>query len=415
MLKPFKVFYCLRSDFFHHNHIHRRKIEALRLAGIPASLISFVTDAEREKYRAEYENTREKYDTRLIRIPAPAYYSRKARFIMRQFFATQFLLYRRVLVHFLLSDPQPLYRLRRFPFFRGRLKMIVEYEGDLPAEWLYWETVDRESGPFEEPPDDLARHYRWMLERQSREIDNADALVVASKEHLSLLCQRMGRELCGVVFPPLFDPVACRFFENERSRIRGQLGFGESIALVHLGGVFCEWHRFPEICRLVSELLRSGSDVRLLGLILKTELEEARAHVERAGISGRTILVHVPAEEVSQYLSAADVGLFLRHHHTMTRIVSSAKLGEYLACGLPVVSTGAHAVFNRYMEESGMMISIPDSLEMPPGFEAELERTGHRAQDPDWRSRLSAGVIEEFCVKQDPTVSYVRLCRHLLA
>jgi glycosyltransferase involved in cell wall biosynthesis len=414
MLMSPKVFYCVRADFFHHNHIHKRKIDALRHAGIPASLISFVTDDQWQIFKDEYKQALAKYETRVIRIPGPPCVSRTARFIIRGFFAAQLLAHRRILVQFLGSDPQPLFRLRRLPFFRGRLRTVLEYEGDLLAETLYLATVDRPGGPFEEPPDDLLPQYSRILETQALEINNSDALIFASREHFALVSGRMGRQLRGVVFPTLFDPITCKFSPEERTRLRSELGVAGSIVLVHSGGVHYQWHRFPDVCRFVAALLHRGLDVKLLGLIRKTELDEARRHVEEAGIGRNSHLLHVAAEAVPHYLSAADLGLFCRHSHTMTRIVSSAKLGEYLACGLPVLSTGAHAYYNEYMQRTGMQLTIPESLEVPTGFERMLLDTVAMAQDTEWRRLASSRTIEEFYSKHGDSVSYVELCETLL-
>ena len=50
-------------------------------------------------------------------------------------------------------------------------------------------------------------------------------------------------------------------------------------------------------------------------------------------------LNEVPNNEMINYLSAADLGISLRDFHPMNSIVTSGKIIDYLACGLPVITT----------------------------------------------------------------------------
>jgi glycosyltransferase involved in cell wall biosynthesis len=411
MFKTCKAFYSVRPDFFHHNHIHQRKVQALRLAGIPADMISFVRRSMWEAYKNEYSNAYRRYNTRVIVVPDN---SRIADLKIATFFASQLLLYRRILVHFLLSDYRPVLRMRHLQFFHRHLKVIIEYEGDIPSEALYWHTVDSDGGPLEVPPANLLDEYTRLLQFQRHQISQSDAIVVVSKEHKALLSERLGWEPFGVVVPPLFDPNVFRFLPDQRVRIRSEIKAGNSIVFVYLGGVVNKWHRFYDVCQFVATLIRTGFDVRFLALIRKTEVDNALRQVRLAFIEDRSTVLHVDNDQVPYYLSAADIGLMLRHNHTMTRIVSSAKLGEYLACGLPVISTGAHAVFNSFMESAGMMLQIPQSLEIPPDFGRALLEMRELGRDPEWRMRLSATFRQEFCLGQYPLTDYVRVVKVLL-
>jgi glycosyltransferase involved in cell wall biosynthesis len=57
----------------------------------------------------------------------------------------------------------------------------------------------------------------------------------------------------------------------------------------------------------------------------------------------------VPAE-VPSYLSASDVGLCFRHRFPSQLSCSPIKLAEYLACGLPVVSTSGCGDYDELIE-----------------------------------------------------------------
>jgi glycosyltransferase involved in cell wall biosynthesis len=413
MFGPPKLFYWVRPDFFHHNHIHRRKIAALRHAGIKAEMVAFVSAAECGRHRVDYDVAASRYDVRVVRIPGSVGVSQVANWKVRLFFVLQLIVHRRVVVQTLLSNPSPLYRLRHAPLLGKRLKLVQEFEGDMPSEMLYWATVNRPLGPLDTPLGELRQPYEAELRQQRWEIENSDAVVVVSQEHRELLNQRMGRKLNTLVFPTLFD-ANCGFSPDARQRLRDRLGFAGATVLVHLGGAVNPWHRFADLCRLVGELDGKVPGLRFLGLIRKTDLPEAETLLRAHGIRHLSDLRHVNADEVPEYLSAADVGLFLRHHHTMTRVTSSAKLGEYLACGLPVISTGAHAVFGDFMRANGLQLTIPESLEISDCFAASVARIARLGQDSAWRSIASTAAMEEFSVRGDPAPAYVNLCQQLL-
>ena len=50
-------------------------------------------------------------------------------------------------------------------------------------------------------------------------------------------------------------------------------------------------------------------------------------------------LTEVNNDEINGYLNASDIGIVLRDSHNMNRVVTSGKLLDYLACGLPIITT----------------------------------------------------------------------------
>jgi len=414
MIKDSKVFYWVRSDFFHHNHQHRRKIEALRASGIDAELIAFVSNDDWDQFRGEYKHAKALYDTKVIRVPGRGLPQIAVRWRIRLFFVLQLLFYRKILLHSLLSDPSSLYRLRRMRLFNKRVKIVTEYEGDLPAELLYRASVQEEGGPFEEPPAEMIEEYQWVLGLQKREIENSDGLIVVSDEHRDLLSTRWGKCQKALAFPTIFDK-SCSFSQERREAIRKNLKLGEATVLVHLGGAINSWHRFPDVCSLVREISDKMEDIRFLGLIRKTDLEAARAGVREAGIEKISDLLYVDSNKVPDYLSAADVALFVRHNHTMTRIVNSGKLGEYIASGLPMLSTGAHAGYHEFLECNELQLKLHEDLRISSKFLESFQLLVTKGKDPKRRALISAAAIQEFCVNQNPFLSYVKMVKDVLA
>jgi glycosyltransferase involved in cell wall biosynthesis len=65
-----------------------------------------------------------------------------------------------------------------------------------------------------------------------------------------------------------------------------------------------------------------------------------------------------PPAEVPSYLSASDVGLGFRHRFPSQLSCSPIKLAEYLACGLPVVSTSGCGDYDELIEAERVGIVV---------------------------------------------------------
>lgn len=410
--KRCKVFYVVRPDFFHHNHIHQRKIVALKAAGYEAEMIAFVPPSVWNDNPGQYADSKQRHGVRVIRVNDTG---RLRRYKIAGFFAAQCLRYTRILVHFLIADPEPVFALRNWRFFGKRIRTLVEFEGDEPAEMLYLHTVNDSGGPQEEPPSDFRADYAYLINRQMRLVSQCDGLVLMSNAQRDLLYARYSDRPPAVAVPPLFDPKTLSFDADKRVTIRDELGWANKTVLLHLGGAINAWHRFAETCRFVAKLMKGNEDIRFLALVRETDVEYARQQIRDAGIEENSLLKHVPGGQVAGYLSAADIGLILRHDHTMTRVVSSAKLGEYLATGLPVASTGAHAIFSDALTEKNAVVCVPPNLAVTPQLLGHFKSISQKGQDPEWRVEFSAWIRHEFIERNNPLNEYVALVDQLLA
>jgi len=83
----------------------------------------------------------------------------------------------------------------------------------------------------------------------------------------------------------------------------------------------------------------------------------------------------VPPSDMPAYLSSADVGLCFLHPFPSKRSCSPIKLGEYLASGLPVVSTSGCGDYDRLIAEESLGIVVENSQrDAYPGAATELRR-----------------------------------------
>lgn len=122
----------------------------------------------------------------------------------------------------------------------------------------------------------------------------------------------------------------------------------------------------------------------------------------------------VPYTDVVQYLHSADLGIVPYEESTGTHCAFVAKIVEYLAVGLPVVSTSINSISRYFAQEPTVKFAgfdgerfgatMVEMLKNPP---ADLAGSARRVSDRvrrdlDWRalSRKAADVVERIALQQ---------------
>lgn len=399
---PGKVLYVVQPYFFAHNHIHRLKIDALRAAGIDAEVLSFIPPDLYRDHAVRYEDFQRRGLARAVPLRS-ANPGKQGRQIL-WYLLREVLRHRHVLAHVLRFDLAPFVRFRRLPWVGRRLGLVLEYEGDVSSEHEY---VQLHNGAVSESRrEEIGAECRRILAQETSLLQSVDGAVLISPEHVALWNDRLGRPLHAVAVPPLFENRFV-FSSESRQRIRQELRLDDRFVLAYSGNVLCPWQRFGSACRLVSGLLGRGYPVHLLALVRGDDHELARTFIDRQGIAHATTLMWCPPDEVPGYLSAADFGLFLRKRHTMNIVTTSAKLGEYLACGLPLITTGNNAVYNGFIRDHEAGIFVDDSATIDANFEAGWNRLLTCSRDAVWRQHLSSKTHEFFLELHNPFRRYV--------
>lgn len=405
------IYHLVQPYFFAHHHFHRRKLEHLRAAGYPAWGLAIVPESLYRSHRARYEEAAASGYMKVVRVNG----QRVANRALLWFLLRELLTGRRLLVHVLRCDPAPVIRLRRMPGIGARLRYVLEYEGDLPSELIYQGAFVEGERPPSEPPSALKTAYDTSLATQKHEADRADGLVLMSKEHIELWRGRLARPVNACCLPTLPDSSRFRFDVRQRDEVRCELGLEDRLVFVYTGNLVCKWQRLEAMCAVIAELRKKIPSAWFLALVRVDDLHLAEEAISRHGLKECATVKHVPSSEIGRYLSAADVGLFLRHRHPMNMVVTSGKLGEYLAAGLPVLTTGANAeVLNEYLRQTRSGAFIDDDLALDEDSLARLvELTNHFAQ-PDSRTELSRAAEKQFNGDNDPLGGYVPFIRNIM-
>ncbi|MBD3389020.1 MAG: glycosyltransferase [Candidatus Altiarchaeales archaeon] len=134
----------------------------------------------------------------------------------------------------------------------------------------------------------------------------------------------------------LFDPS--KVDEKEVNDIRWKVGLEKRIVLFH-GTV--DGHAKEKLAEIIRGVTSRSEDMVFILLGQGKKYEELRSELE----SDRVMFPgYVPHEEIPKYALAADIGIIPYEHTFNSNIIITLKLLEYLAMGLPVVSTNLKSI-----------------------------------------------------------------------
>lgn len=405
------VYHMVHPYFFAHHHFHRRKIESLRAEAIPAWVVSFVPEDLYTEHEKRYQEVVSAGFTKIVCVPSEIETDRA----VYRFFLKQLILNKRILIHVLRVNPDPVIRLRKVPLLREKIRYVLEYEGDVPSEFVYQAAYIENPRPPFFPTPELQPAYENMLSCQCGHVQQADGVVLMSQEHVELWESRVNKKLRSICLPTLADPDRICFSEHKRQSIRISIGISDRLVLIYTGNVICKWQRFDAMCQFIAQLVERIPKIWFVALVRLDDLQLAKEAISRHGLDSRSTIGHVTADLISDYLSAADIALFLRHRHPMNVVVTSAKLGEYLAAGLPVITTGANTeVINEFIRERCAGIFLADSLPVNDQLISSIFSLLQRSKQPGWRDELSQRTAGRFGGENDPYRAYVPFIRDII-
>lgn len=213
---------------------------------------------------------------------------------------------------------------------RPNCRLVMDLHGVIPEEIL-----------FHYPPsgwrDGLVR---WETKRELDIVENADFIICQSEKMVEHLRQKYPN--IGSVFHAFQCVVRLEsfFFDSGmRRKIRQKLELKENETLFVYCGSFDRWQNINYSIEIFAEYQKTHFAGSVTFLIISPNPgTELLKYGNVLGLKKQKIrIIKVPHEEVPGYLNAADIGFLIRDDCLVNCVASPTKLGEYLACGLPVV------------------------------------------------------------------------------
>jgi glycosyltransferase involved in cell wall biosynthesis len=257
----------------------------------------------------------------------------------------------------------------------ARFRLIFDLRGLMAEEYADAGNWKRGGLPY--------RLTQWVQRAALQRADGVVTLTEAVRPHLS--AAKAGPEMTFVI-PCCADVEQISERASERADARAELGIGTRPAMVYVGK-FTGWYMEREMADFLSVARRSQPDLLFL-IVTQADPGPMLRELDRNGIGAADYrILRAEPEEIGRYLAAADVGLsFIRP--CFSKISSSpTKIGEYLAAGLPVVSTAGIGDVDALLRDNRVGALVED-LSIS-GYEVTLAALRELREDPALRERCT--------------------------
>jgi glycosyltransferase involved in cell wall biosynthesis len=182
------------------------------------------------------------------------------------------------------------------------------------------------------------------------------------------------------ILPCAVDLNRFRPIGERRDSLRRELGLRGTVFVY--AGKPGGWYDTEEMVAFVSAAKQAHHPLTLL--VLTGEDPALFANLcERAGVP--MVSRAVPPAEMPAYLSCADVGLCFLKPFPSKLACSPIKVGEYLACGLPVVSTSGCGDYDLLIEDESVGIVVANSKR--DTYSEAARQLQRLLQDPEIQAR----------------------------
>lgn len=212
----------------------------------------------------------------------------------------------------------------------------------------------------------LVRHFRAL---EGRGYAEAEAIVVLTHDAKAVVEAHPAYSGAPIaVIPCSVDQNRFGVDPALRAAKRTELGLAEDVPVITYLGSASALYRMDLLYRFYDAVRAQSPKTRLMFVGKHKVHQHVRAAAQH-GVTldpGSLICRHVPHHEVPAILNAADLGLSFIIGTPSSLGVSATKVGEYLACGLPVISnTGIGDIGSIITEgENGMILRNDSAAEM---------------------------------------------------
>jgi glycosyltransferase involved in cell wall biosynthesis len=192
---------------------------------------------------------------------------------------------------------------------------------------------------------------------------NAAGLMPVARKHKELLVEEGVSASRLAVCPCSVDMNKFQFKKKERARVRKEFGIPEDALVGIYVGKFGGYYFNDEAFLLYRQLMAAES----FWLILVSPDDPASIQ-EKASMHQLPLdkikIISAKHDEVADYLSAADFAFATVKPSPSKRFLSLIKIGEYWACGLPIIITENIGDDSEFIEQENIGVVLKNDWSM---------------------------------------------------
>jgi len=203
--------------------------------------------------------------------------------------------------------------------------------------------------------------YFFLSKIDLAEIRKADRLSCVSTGLKNWIKKKTNRDDVTVI-PCCTDVDKFLAYNTYRDEIRKHYNIAdEEKVICYLGGL-CKWQRIADIINLFLAVSKIHAGFKFL--FITPHPDQLKEMIRNAGLPlNACISINCSYEDVPRYLMAADAGIIMRDSVLANKVACPIKIGEYLACGLPVILTKGIGDFDAIINQAGIGILVGDNVQ----------------------------------------------------
>lgn len=225
------------------------------------------------------------------------------------------------------------------------IKIIIDCHGSVPEEMLY-----------ENPK--LPKHiYDYYEQAELKSCQIADYMVCQSDEMKRHLVSKYNADEEKIaVFKCGVNTSVFNIYEaDKRDNLRKELNISNNDVVFIYAGAIQKWQKIDLSLKIFNEYHKHNAKSRFIILTRNTQaVEKLLAELKMEQLREALIITGVKHEDVPLYLNASDIAFLIRDNVVLNQVASPTKLAEYMACGLPIITS---SVADKWVNDD-----IKDSL-----------------------------------------------------
>lgn len=221
------------------------------------------------------------------------------------------------------------YAMRLMKLISPNTKLIVDVHGAVAEEYKYGNPSFNE------------KWYRTLITDEKRSFETTDYIICQSEEMKRYICDNSNCKSNKIaVFKCGVDTELFYIDTNARKQLRNELEFADNDVVFVYSGAIQKWQKIESTLHLFADYHAYNKNSKLLILTREVEQLNHLLEAEQLEYLKESMVVRsLTLNEVPKYLNAADVAFLIRDNAIMNAVASPTKLAEYLACGLPIISS----------------------------------------------------------------------------
>jgi glycosyltransferase involved in cell wall biosynthesis len=251
--------------------------------------------------------------------------------------------------------------------------------------------------------------YRLVKRAEKVLIRAADGFVVLTSRGRAVLFPAPEKRPIEVI-PCCMDDARFRVALGTRETIRRELGAGDRRVIVYVGSLG-GGHLMNEMADFIAAAHRSAVPTFTV-ILTQSPAEMIAAPLRERGVDAAVLRIFTTApDRVAVYLAAADVAISFVKPCYSRIAMSPTKIAEYLAAGLPIVSTAGIGDLDELLAGARVGVLIDELT--PQGYERALASVDTLRADPDLATRCRETARREFDLQRVGGERYRRLYARL--